>query len=448
MGTDERLIATGVFIVCGLLFGYTTSAISAIFGRVDQMKGNNMVETKMITEYMRETQCPRAMMHSVVGHIRQVIRHATGYQETALQRMPFSLRNQLKMHMNRDTMDKLPFMKYIKNESVRVFLFDLLEQNVADNGLNIVREGAKCGEIVFLVSGSALICRMTALGRKELGNPVEMLYGHVDDGGDAVSTRKDVRRSSSIHPVPVSTRTPAHGNATKGHVGQETKTERFSNRSATEVEGKAATPADARYGGGFGADDDSAGTSPDTGKSAAAIAAAHDANVVVVEDLDQSVGGSPRSAGGGSGGRGSPVTVPVVAAPSMARLGRKASVSKIEHRKNTPEESLRAQRLWGVAREELKAARERVRARRKVAFTKEFKEALRRTLEADEAAQRQAEVEARKMRNRGWLGRSRVGKVRVSSVPAAGAGGISSTGKRPHVLISPPFFLLPARTSC
>ena len=247
------------------------------------MKGNNMAETKMITEYLRESNCPRATMHTVVSHIRQVIRHATGYQEEALLRMPFSLRNQLKSHINRDTMDKLPFLRYIQNESVRVFLFDLLEKNVADNGLSVVREGARCGEVIFLVSGSALICRLTPLGRRELGDPVEMLYGHGADSGPDAQLQ---RRSSKIHPGHASTHAASPGSGRKAGVRQETKAEhgRASPRSTEAPAAAVAT----RKVGGRGEDLDTTATTLDMGASGSWQAGRAGVGAdVTVEDVDQ-----------------------------------------------------------------------------------------------------------------------------------------------------------------
>ena len=103
-----------------------------------------------------------------MGHSRIVIKNSSMYdEEMILQRLPLHIRTQLFIYENRDIIKVMPLFRFIANESVQMHLLKMMTKHVASAGRHIVKEGDNCDELVFMVKGTAIVSRMTTVGRKE-----------------------------------------------------------------------------------------------------------------------------------------------------------------------------------------------------------------------------------------------------------------------------------------
>ena len=217
--TRERVVATFIFVIGASVFGYTTAAVAVIFASFNRREANLNERTNLVLEFLKDTRCPSTVQNDVIGHMRQVIKHTSLYDEDAiLRRLPFRIRNALMAVQHKDIVANMPIFRFIKSKSVQLHVLKLIHHAVANTGQTIVKEGDKCTAIVFLVKGNALMSKVTKLGEEHFWNVErEKRRKEAEDMSTSrVGGSRKTQQQPQPQPQPKNTVPSAEG-ATKGH---------------------------------------------------------------------------------------------------------------------------------------------------------------------------------------------------------------------------------------
>lgn len=100
------------------------------------------------------------MKEEVTLYFRHLYRETSSFDDKLiLSRLSPSLRNRILLVKNSATIEKVKFLDFITNESVRLHIFQQMTPIFFDKNQAIVRQGERSKDIIFLISGAAIAFR-------------------------------------------------------------------------------------------------------------------------------------------------------------------------------------------------------------------------------------------------------------------------------------------------
>ena len=150
-----------------------------------------------LTEYMNDHRCTHTVMNEVTGYYRNLFKHKTLFDEAKiLPRLHCRLRTKILIAQNEDVIAGvcpfqplfhpliasshsfdshtriqsltqhntiptlgIPPLRYVANDSVKLYLLKLMIPQFTEKGHYLVKEGQMADRIIFLVDGGAVVCR-------------------------------------------------------------------------------------------------------------------------------------------------------------------------------------------------------------------------------------------------------------------------------------------------
>ena len=159
---NERIVNIVIMVIGATVFGYIVANISKLLEDFNKNNNRWSIRIGSLNEYLESKHCPYSLSCQILDHYRQSMRmNSFQNSEAVLNRLPFHIRTKIQMAENRFKFDHIPFFRYIHNDSVKMYLLNVLTPRFAEKGIRIVTQLDIASEIVFLTSGKALICRMT-----------------------------------------------------------------------------------------------------------------------------------------------------------------------------------------------------------------------------------------------------------------------------------------------
>ena len=120
---------------------------------------NQATEKLMILrEYLSEGKINKYIQTDVLNHFKQIYKNPSAVDvDDMLQRLPNNIKLKLLIASNKNIMNNIAIFKYIKNDSVKFYLLNIMTLQVGAIGRRLCHQGEVCSGIIFLVVGTAAI---------------------------------------------------------------------------------------------------------------------------------------------------------------------------------------------------------------------------------------------------------------------------------------------------
>ena len=163
--TNERIVNIFILFIGASVFGFIVANVSAIMEAMS--KRSTLISDRMrqVAEYLKEKECPADLSHEILRHFK----HLYGLKNSAqgrevLNNLPVKVKNKILLFQHNRELQKISIFKYIPNNSVRLYLFDLMKPVFFHTGQAMITEGDQATDIIFLISGSAIASKVHSYG--------------------------------------------------------------------------------------------------------------------------------------------------------------------------------------------------------------------------------------------------------------------------------------------
>ena len=167
--TNERIVNIFILFIGASVFGFIVANVSAIMEAMS--KRSTLISDRMrqVAEYLKEKDCPADLSHEILRHFK----HLYGLKNSAqgkeiLNNLPVKVKNKILLFQHNREMQKISIFKYIPNNSVRLYLFELMKPVFFHTGQAMITEGDQGIDIIFLISGSAIASKIHSYGSDDL----------------------------------------------------------------------------------------------------------------------------------------------------------------------------------------------------------------------------------------------------------------------------------------
>ena len=158
--TNERIVNIFILFVGAGVFGFIVANVSAINEAMS--KRSTMISDRMrqVAEYLKEKECPKELSHEILRHFKHLYGIKNSLQgKEILNNLPVKVKNKILLYQHNKELQKISIFKYISNNSVRLYLFELMKPVFFHTGQAMITEGDQATDIIFLVSGSAIVSK-------------------------------------------------------------------------------------------------------------------------------------------------------------------------------------------------------------------------------------------------------------------------------------------------
>lgn len=139
-------------------FGYIVANVSSTFGSLNQSQTLKREKIGAISSILSEKNISENLSASIINHFKNVYSKVSMYdEETILTGLPNRLNNRIAIAIYKDTMQKISIFKFIENQSVALYIFNILQPLNFQYGQVILKEDTASLEICFLLSGEAIV---------------------------------------------------------------------------------------------------------------------------------------------------------------------------------------------------------------------------------------------------------------------------------------------------
>ena len=161
VNNQERLLTIFVMVIGATVFGFVVANVGTIVRDFNQLEAKSTDRLAQMVEFMKERNCPCGVMKEVTNHFKKIFRHNSSFdEETIVARLPARLRIELALVQHSALLERIPIFKYIKNVSLKLFLLNMMTSHFADVEKCVLKEGDEANEMIFMVTGKCLICRI------------------------------------------------------------------------------------------------------------------------------------------------------------------------------------------------------------------------------------------------------------------------------------------------
>jgi voltage-gated potassium channel len=164
--TSERILSILIMIVGASVFGYIVANVSTLMSSLNEASARVNERVSEVSEYLYERQCPDILSAGIVKHLKHLFSMESSFDETEiLSRLPGQLRKKLLMIQHKETLDKIPIFRYVKNDSVVIYLFEKMHAYYYSANEDIITQGVVATEILFITNGSCIVYKDTPLSK-------------------------------------------------------------------------------------------------------------------------------------------------------------------------------------------------------------------------------------------------------------------------------------------
>ena len=157
---EEKLFAILLMLGGATCFGYMIASIAGLVGGLNRTEAIANDRISEITAYLVERSTPTDIMKEIVRYFTHMFEQRTAYDEAAiLNRMPKNLRDKILLIQHWDKIERITLFRYISNQTVVLYIFDLMVLMYYEAHRVILREGNYGGSIMFMISGKAKISK-------------------------------------------------------------------------------------------------------------------------------------------------------------------------------------------------------------------------------------------------------------------------------------------------
>ena len=161
INNQERVLAIFIMVVGATVFGYVVANISTVVGNFNQLETKAADRLSEMVEFMKERSCPGSLIKEITTHYQQVFKYNSMFDEEAiLARLPVRLRLDLLFVQHKSILEKIPLFQYIKNVSLKLYLLNSMKSKFVGVEKLILKEGEKSEELIFIISGKCLACKI------------------------------------------------------------------------------------------------------------------------------------------------------------------------------------------------------------------------------------------------------------------------------------------------
>lgn len=153
----QMAFANFVMVIGVAFFGYVLSNVASLLSRLDGARESYMSHLDRVENYMRYNNIPADLRIKVREYLRYLWESRKGYEdEEALHSLPYSLRSELSLFINRSVIEKVPLLKGASEEMVREIVMQL-QSVVCTPGDFIFRLGEPGDKMYFIQKGQVEI---------------------------------------------------------------------------------------------------------------------------------------------------------------------------------------------------------------------------------------------------------------------------------------------------
>ena len=167
--TNERIVNIFILFIGASVFGFIVANVSAIMEAMSKRSTLISDRIRQVAEYLKEKECPADLSHEILRHFK----HLYGLKNSAqgkeiLNTLPVKVKNKILLFQHNREMQKISIFKYIPNNSVRLYLFELMKPVFFHTGQAMITEGDQATDIIFLISGSAVASKVHSYRSDEM----------------------------------------------------------------------------------------------------------------------------------------------------------------------------------------------------------------------------------------------------------------------------------------
>lgn len=151
---QERILSIAVFVIGATVFGYIIGKIGNVVGSMTFSEISERLYE--IRSYLIQKKCSSVLSKSILRYYKYKFEHLTSAsEEVFFSRLPRHLSNELYLSQYKSEIEKISLFKYISDDSIKVYLFKMLNAEFYDRGQFILRNEDL--NISFLSEGTIVL---------------------------------------------------------------------------------------------------------------------------------------------------------------------------------------------------------------------------------------------------------------------------------------------------
>jgi CRP-like cAMP-binding protein len=156
----ERLLCIFLVLAGASIFTYMIARLSQILSTLSSHSFSSGEKIATIREFLKERQAPKSLRGRIVDHFTRQFKDSSSYDITTIvDRLPQYLGNKILFNIYEKFILKISFFKYIKKQSVQLYLFRLLRPVYYEANHYLFKEGEEAVELIFIISGTVRMFR-------------------------------------------------------------------------------------------------------------------------------------------------------------------------------------------------------------------------------------------------------------------------------------------------
>lgn len=153
----QMLYAGGTQVIGVAVFGYILSNVASIMGRSDAAREHHMDNLDKIETFIRTHRIPTETRAKVRAYYNYLWKHKKGYRDQSLlEGLPAKINAELFFHMNKNIVDKVPFLKGAEQDMLED-LMTCLQPRIFVPNERVFRAGEEGDALYLIQSGEVEI---------------------------------------------------------------------------------------------------------------------------------------------------------------------------------------------------------------------------------------------------------------------------------------------------
>lgn len=155
--TTEYLLASVIMLMGASLYAFIIGGLASLIGNLQAAKNNHWEHMESVEQYLRARRIPAHLGNRVHNYYEYLwARHKGLNEQTLLQHLPHSLRQDIMLHLARDVLEQVPLFRHC-SPVLRNSLLVALKPVTYAPGNYLAREGEVGKSIIFITSGEVEI---------------------------------------------------------------------------------------------------------------------------------------------------------------------------------------------------------------------------------------------------------------------------------------------------
>ena len=161
VNSEGRIIAIIIMVLGVILLSFSSANVGMLVRGNETFHGHMLERKKVLTLALKRRNFPVKQIEKLRTYYKKSLEDQYFSDELKLvDKLPFKLRVDFCRFRFRDVMNRIPLFKYIKNDSVKVYLLlNVMQSETVESGVELIKFGARVEGCLFLNEGEGLICR-------------------------------------------------------------------------------------------------------------------------------------------------------------------------------------------------------------------------------------------------------------------------------------------------